>query len=342
MYGSLLLVDGHMDTPLRIADEGLDIGVRGAQDHVDLIRLREGGVDGVFMAAWIDPKIPRGSRLARAERLLGTIRESAEAHPDRARFVTTAGEARQAATEGRIALLAGVENAQALDDDPDNVYRLRALGARYLTLTWMNSNAFADAAGDRVHSGLSELGRRLVDDLDREGLLVDLAHASPETFWDVLDRSARPPVVSHSATTAGGHHPRNLSDDQLRGLAEKGGLVGINFFPRYLRPGAPSCDWTLIVDHIDRAVQVAGPRHVALGSDLDGIPFLPEGFRGAQDFPLIAGELERRGYGQEELEAILGGNWLRALEGLEDPSHSAPTGSGPHPRLHLFPGSGVD
>ncbi|MGH7572533.1 MAG: dipeptidase [Gemmatimonadota bacterium] len=323
MHANALVVDGHMDTPLRIVDHDVDIGERGSDGHVDLVRLREGGVDGVFMAAWIDPKIPLGSRLARAERLLAAIRKTAEIHPDRARFVTTAAEARQAAAEGRTALLAGVENAQALDDDLGNVTRLRALGARYLTLTWMNSNTFADAAGgDRLHGGLSELGKRLVDELDRAGILVDLAHASPDTFWDVLDRSARPPVVSHSATEAKGPHPRNLSDDQLHGLAEKGGVAGINFFPRYLLPGAATCDWTVVVDHIDRAVQVAGTRHVALGSDLDGIPSLPQGFRGAQDFPVIASELERRGYGVDELEAILGGNWLRALGSLDEPVRS--------------------
>lgn len=322
MYGNAFLIDGHMDTPLRIADEGVDLGERLDRGHVDLVRLREGGVDGVFMAAWIDPGIPFGSRLARAERLIATIREIAEAHPDRARFVTTAAAARRAAIEGRTALLAGVENAQALDDDLEAVARLHALGARYLTLTWMNSNAFADAAGDRRHGGLSDLGRQLVDELDRAGVLVDLAHASPETFWEVLDRSARPPVVSHSATEAGGPHPRNLSDEQLRGLAERDGVAGINFFPRYLRPGAAICDWTVVADHVERAVQVAGPRHVALGSDLDGIPSLPEGFRGAQDFPVIAAELERRGYAGAELEGILGGNWLRVLEELDEPVRS--------------------
>lgn len=322
MLANAIVVDGHMDTPLRIADHGVDIGERRSDGHADLVRLQEGGVDAVFMAAWIDPEIPRGKRLARAERLIAAIRESAEAHPDRARFVTTADGVRRAVAEGRTALLAGVENAQALDDDLEAVARLHALGARYLTLTWMNSNAFADAAGDRRHGGLSDLGRHLVDELDRAGVLADLAHASPETFWEVLDRSARPPVVSHSATEARGPHPRNLSDEQLHGLAERDGVAGINFFPRYLRPGAAVCDWTVIVDHVERAVQVAGPRHVALGSDLDGIPSLPEGFRGAQDFPVIAAELERRGYGGDELQGILGGNWLRVLGGLDEPVRS--------------------
>lgn len=323
MYANALVIDGHMDTPLRIADDGVDLGERGTAGHADLVRIREGGVDAIFMAAWVDPGIPPGRRLARAERLVAAIRATADAHPDRAQYATTADDIRSAAAAGRIALLAGVENAQALDDDLDGVGRLEALGVRYLTLTWMNSNAFADAAGgERLHGGLSALGRRLVDELDRAGILVDLAHASPETFSDVLQRSARPPIVSHSATEARGRHPRNLSDEQLRGLAEKGGLAGINFFPRYLVPGASTCEWTVILDHVERAVQVAGPRHVALGSDLDGIPSLPEGFRGAEDFPLVAAGMERRGFRDDDLAAILGGNWLRVLEGLDQPVRS--------------------
>lgn len=326
MHAGLLVVDGHMDTPLRIVEDGVDIGAPGGGGHVDLKRLREGGVDAVFMAAWIDPAIPAGGRLARAERLVGAIRAVAEARPDRACFATTAAQVRKAAAAGRVALLAGVENAQALEDgEPeawlDGVIRLHRLGARYLGLTWMNSNAFADAAGgERVHGGLSRMGWRLVDELDRVGILVDLAHASPETFWDVLERSSRPPVVSHSATEARGRHPRNLDDGQLRGLAERDGLVGINFFPGYLSPGTATCEWPVVVDHIERVVQTAGPRHVALGSDLDGIPSLPDGLRGAQDFPLVADELERRGYDRDDRAAILGGNWLRVLESLDTPT----------------------
>lgn len=318
MHGGALLLDGHMDTPLRIVDEGVDIGARLEDGHADLVRLREGGVDAVFMAAWIDPAIPDGRRLERAEQLLRAIWSVAIAHPTRALFAVGAGEVRQAAATGRIALLAGVENAEALDGDPENAVRLHALGARYMTLTWMNTNVFADAAGgERLHGGLSDRGRRLVDRLNEIGVLVDLSHASVETFGDVLDRSARPPIVSHSATEALGSHPRNLSDSQLRALAERDGVVGVNFFPRYLAPKSGVCDWTAVVDHLERAIQVAGPAHVALGSDLDGIPQLPEGFAGAQDFPRISAELERRGVTGDDLTAVLGGNWLRVLEGLD-------------------------
>lgn len=316
MYDGALVIDGHMDTPLRLVDENVDIGARLPDGHADLVRLKEGGVDAIFMAAWIDPEIPEGLRMKRAERLLDSIRGVAARHPERAAFATDTAGVRQAAASGRIALLAGVENAEALDGDPANAARLKELGARYLTLTWMNSNVFADAAGgERRHGGLSELGRRLVDRLNELDLLIDLSHASGETFEEVLERSARPPIVSHSATEAMGPHPRNLSDAQLRALAARGGVMGVNFFPRYLAPRTGACDLGTIVDHLERAIQVAGPAHIALGSDLDGIPQLPDGFAGAEDFPLIAAELGRRGVAGADLAAVLGGNWLRALDG---------------------------
>lgn len=316
MYDGALVIDGHMDTPLRLVDENVDIGARLQDGHADLVRLKEGGVDAIFMAAWIDPQIPEGQRMKRAERLLDSIRGVAARHPERAAFATGTAGVRRAAASGRIALLAGVENAEALDGDPANAARLKDLGARYLTLTWMNSNVFADAAGgERRHGGLSELGRRLVDRLNELDLLIDLSHASVETFEEVLERSARPPIVSHSATEAMGPHPRNLSNAQLRALAARGGVMGVNFFPRYLAPRTGACDLGTIVDHLERAIQVAGPAHVALGSDLDGIPQLPDGFAGAEDFPLIAAELERRGVAGADLAAVLGGNWLHALDG---------------------------
>jgi membrane dipeptidase len=120
-------------------------------------------------------------------------------------------------------------------------------------------------------------------------------------------------VVSHAATEARGGHPRNLSDDQIRGVAETGGLVGIAFYPAFLDPGADRCGREAIAEHLLRVIEVAGADHAALGSDLDGIPRLPDGFRGAQDFGLVAADLERLGVTGEDLGKVLGGNWLRLL-----------------------------
>ena len=315
-HGGALVVDGHMDTPLRLLDECVDFHARGTDGHADLPRLRAGGVDAVFLAAFVNPRFAPDRARRRAEALIETIRRAASTNPEAIGFATSAAEVRRNAAQGRLALLAGIENGQALEGRVENAAHFYALGVRYLTLTWMNSNEWGDAAGDApLHGGLSPAGRELIAEMNRLGMLIDLAHAAPTTVRDVLELTTAPVVVSHSATEARGAHPRNLSDDQLRAVAANGGLVGVNFFSRYLAPqDAANPPWTVIVDHIERVVEVAGIACAALGSDLDGVPQLPDGFRGAQDFPLIAGELERRGYAGADLAAILGGNWLRLLE----------------------------
>ncbi|HEY7470781.1 MAG TPA: membrane dipeptidase [Gemmatimonadota bacterium] len=320
MYGGSIVFDGHMDTPLRMVDDGVDLGVRRDAGHADLPRLAEGGVDAVFLAAWVDPALADGRARARAETLIGAVREAARAHPERCALATTAADVRAAAAGGRVALLVGIENGQAIEGDPGAVARFAALGVRYLTLTWMNSNELGDAAGGEPRAGgLTALGHEVVAEMEREGVLVDLAHAAPATFWETLSVARRPVIVSHAATEARGAHPRNLTDDQIRAVAETGGIVGVAFYPAYLDPSGGRCDREAIALHLLRILEVAGADHAALGSDLDGIPRLPDGFRGAQDFGLVAGDLERRGVTGDDLAKVLGGNWLRMLEAAATP-----------------------
>jgi len=316
-WNGALVIDGHMDTPLRLVDEGRDLGNR-LPGHADLPRMREGGLDAVFLAAWIDPALAdRG--LARAEALLGAIRSAAERHADRAGFAQTADDVRRIAAEGRVALLAGVENGDALEGQVENVARLRDLGARYLTLTWMRSNALGDAAGgEALNGGLTDFGRDVVIEMGRVGLLVDLAHVAPSTFDDALAAVTGPVVVSHAATEARGAHPRNVTDEQIRAVASTGGLVGVAFMPTYLVPGDPdAANVGVVADHLERIAEVAGPAHAALGSDLDGVPRLPRGIAGVQDLPRVPEELARRGWREADLAAVLGGNWLRVLDALD-------------------------
>ena len=315
MHGGSIVVDGHMDTALRMLDDGADFGARREAGHADLPRLAEGGVDAVFLAAWIDPALADGRARARAESLIGAVRDAARAHPDRCALAMSAGDVRSAAASRRVALLVGIENGQALEGDPGAVAHFARLGVRYITLTWMNSNELGDAAGGEPTSGgLTGLGREVIAEMEREGVLVDLAHAAPTTFWDALAIARRPVVVSHTATEARGPHPRNLTDDQIRAVAETGGIVGIAFYPAFLDPARGRCDREAIAEHLVRIVEVAGADHAALGSDLDGFEGLPDGFRGAQDFGLVAADLARRGVAGSDLVKILGGNWLRMLE----------------------------
>lgn len=151
-------------------------------------------------------------------------------------------------------------------------------------------------------------------------MLVDLAHAAPATFWDAVELARRPVLVSHAATETRGAHARNVSDEQIRAVAATGGIVGIAFYPAYLDPERGRCGRDAIVEHLLRVLEVAGPDTAALGSDLDGVPRLPDGFRGAQDFGLVAADLEARGVRGAELAKVLGGNWLRMLEAGGAPS----------------------
>lgn len=321
MLGGSLVVDGHMDTPLRIVDDGVDVGEEDRRVHADLPRMRRGGLDAVFLAAWIDPDFAPDRAFARTAELIDSIHAVARRRPDRAGFATTAAEVRSIAAEGRIALLAGVENGQALEGRLENVARLREAGARYLTLTWMNTNDLGDAAGGEPrHGGLTGFGSDVVRELERVGMIVDLAHVAPSSFYDALETATKTVVVSHACTEARGPHPRNLTDDQIRAVAATGGLVGVAFMPKYLSPTDPeAADVATIADHLERVVEVAGVDHVGLGSDFDGMPSLPDGIEGVQDVPKIVAELERRGWGSHELGRLLGGNWLRVLEATDLP-----------------------
>ncbi len=321
MLAGSLVVDGHIDTPLRIVDDGVDVGQRDGRVQADLPRMREGGLDAVFMAAWIDPAYAPGGAFERCASLLAAIDTVARRHPERAAVATTAAEIRAIAASGRIALLAGVENGQALEGRLENVARLREMGARYLTLTWMNTNELGDAAGgEPTHGGLTGFGREVIGEMERVGMIVDLAHVAPSTFDDALEVATTSVVVSHACTEARGAHPRNLTDAQIRGVAATGGLVGIAFVPEYLSPGdLGSADVGTIADHLERVTKVAGVDHVGLGSDFDGMPSLTHGVDGVQDVPEIVAELERRGWTPEQLEPLLGGNWLRVLRSTEAP-----------------------
>lgn len=321
MLAGSLVVDGHMDTPLRIVDDGVDIGKRDDRVQADLPRMREGGLDAVLLAAWIDPAYAPGGAFERCASLLASIDAVARRHPARAEVATTVAEIRAIAASSRIALLAGVENGQALEGRVENVARLREMGARYLTLTWMNTNELGDAAGgEATHRGLTGFGREVIGEMERVGMIVDLAHAAPSTFDDALEAATTSVVVSHACTEARGAHPRNLTDGQIRGVAATGGLVAIAFVPEYLSPADPgAADVGTIADHLERVAEVAGVDHVGLGSDFDGMPSLTHGVDGVQDVPEIVAELERRGWTPEQLEPLLGGNWLRVLRSTEGP-----------------------
>lgn len=310
-----LVIDGHADTPTLMLDDGYALGERHATAHLDLPRMEEGGLDGVFFSIYVARSFGEGdAATARAEAMIAEVRRQVGAL-DGARLATTADEVLAARQAGQTAILMGLEGGHALQGSPDVLRQLAAEGLRYVTLTHSNTNAFADASTDVARwGGLNDLGRELVAEMNRLGVLVDLSHVSDATFDDALAASRAPVILSHSSSRALHAHVRNASDDMLRALAAQGGVAMVNFYPLFVGEGATVED---VVDHIDHAVQVAGVDHVGLGSDFDGVPDLPDGLGDVTRLPWITYGLLKRGYAEADVRKILGGNVLRVLREAE-------------------------
>lgn len=229
-----IIVDGHIDTPQRMLDMKADISARLSDGHVDVPRMHEGGLNAAFFSIWVDARYGQGTAFRRALDLIAAVRALADTNPD-VELATTADQVRAAAARGHVAALMGVEGGHAIESSLAKLDSLYRLGVRYMTLTWNNGNDWAGSSGDpRRRGGLTAFGRRVVRRMNELGMLVDVSHVSDSTFWDVVATTTRPVIASHSSCRALAHHPRNLSDDQLRAVAQNGGVVGINFYPVFL------------------------------------------------------------------------------------------------------------
>jgi membrane dipeptidase len=308
LHASALVVDGHNDVPTRLL-QGFDLGKSGG--HTDLRRMKEGGLTGAFFSIYV----PNDAGAVRALELIDVTHTQIERHPELV-LATRADDVRRAKREGKIAVLLGIEGGQAIQRSLGALRSFRRMGVRYMSLTHTASHGWADAAGgERKHGGLSPFGEEVVREMQRVGILVDVSHASDETFDDVVRVSTAPIIASHSSARALAAHPRNLTDAQLVAIAKTGGVAMINFYTAFLGGDRLST----LVDHIEHAARVAGQAHVGLGSDFDGAPTLPQGIEGVESLPRITAELEKRGWSEEAIRGVLGGNILRVLDEAEPP-----------------------
>ena len=294
-----------------------------------------------------------GASFDRAMRQVATIRAWVDRHPDRLRFATTAADVRRAKREGKVAILVGVEGGHAIESSLDRLRELHARGVRYLTLTWNNGLPWAGSAmgeGGSRTGGLTDFGREVVREMNRLGMLVDISHVSDSTFYDAIAASSAPVIASHSSARALAGSPRNLTDEQLRAVARIGGVVNVNFFSRFLDDeyraraeaseariaaaraspdsaataraatlrdslfaAIPQTPFGVLIDHIDHVARVAGIDHVGLGSDFDGVSALPLGMEDVTRLPRIAQALLDRGWSEDDVKKVLGGNMLRVM-----------------------------
>jgi membrane dipeptidase len=358
LHRRALVIDTHVDTTGRITDDGLDIAKEQPDMHVDLPKLRRGGIDAQFFSIFIGPWHCKPDQFySEALKQFDAVHALIRNNPGIIAWARTAAEIRANQQRGVISALFGVEGGHMLL--PGTPVQMRAhldrfyeLGARYMTLTWSIANPIGGSSGDDSDGqGLTDTGRALIDQMQRLGMMVDISHVSDPLFWDVIRYVKRPVLASHSSARALTNVPRNLSDAMLKAIARNGGAVCVNYNPAFLDEGfakaeraiedrvsklglpvnagwqavrqevshLPPVPLSKLVDHIDHMVKVAGADHVCLGSDFDGITAAPAGLDNAGKLPALTKELRRRRYSPADIEKILGGNTLRVLEANEPP-----------------------
>lgn len=313
-------VDSHCDTPMLFEEYTIDIGKRDPWACVDLPKMYEGKLDAVFVVAYIPQSYPADKAKNQAQQLLEAMQKQITANSEYVGQVRTFEDVDILKKQGRKSIFLGIENGNALEDNLENLDFFQKMGVTYLTLCHNGANDICDSAvGEPLHGGLSEFGVEVVKRMNQIGMVVDLSHAGESTFYDVLKTSLAPVIASHSSAKAICDHPRNLTDDQIRALSSAGGVVQVCLYSDFLMKGRKA---TVIdaVDHIEHIIRVGGINCVGIGSDFDGGGGI-EGCERANELINITVELLRRGYTEEQIAKIWGGNLRRVITTVQNTNY---------------------
>jgi membrane dipeptidase len=353
-------VDTHADTPTEYMQHPFDLGASNAKGMLDYPRMKAGGLDAEFFAAYVPAKYANNGAAAYCMKIMETVHEMVDAYPQWAQFAESTSDIRRISASGKRAILIGIEGGHAIEDSLELLRAYYRFGARYMTLTHTNTNNWADSSTDVAkHNGLTDFGKQVVLEMNRLGMLVDISHVADKTFYDAIATSRAPIFASHSSARVFSDHPRDMTDDMLRAIAKNHGVVDVNFYPVFLSDDLrkaskerddrlkpqidalkakypsegevydkemkalmdanplPKVSYTVIVDHIDHMVKVAGIDCVGIGSDFDGIPDTPSGMEDVSKLPSIRKELERRGYSEGDIRKIMGENFMRVFAEVE-------------------------
>jgi membrane dipeptidase len=364
LHREAIIVDTHSDTTPWFEDPDWQFGERHAEGHMDLPRIREGGLDVQFWSIYMGPIPGRGGAIREAIERIDAVYRMAERYPEWTEVATSVADIRRIVADGRLASLMGIEGGHIIEQSLAALRTFQRLGVRYLTLTHSFNTSWADSSGttsvpEPTHHGLAPFGEDVVRELNRLGMMVDVSHVSDETFWDVIRVTRAPVIASHSSCRALAQHVRNLSDEMLRALARNGGVIMLNFYPAYIdeQAGAatrehsgrlrarlellkeryrddpvglrrarrrlvlehpfPKAPLDRLLDHFDHAIRVAGPDHVGIGADWDGVPSMPEGMEDVARLPDLTRGLLERGHSPETVVKVLGENLLRVMAEVE-------------------------
>ena len=315
LHRQTVVIDGHCDSV------HLFTGVRGSYEfgeeniigHIDLPRLKRGGIDVQFFALYVEPEYQLCGALRRAIILMEHFYRVMGKYKDEITLILDQDSLDKALTAGKIAALLSLEGGEALGQDMEVLHSLHRLGLRSIGLTWNGRNMLADGVGvGSSAGGLTPFGRAIVTEMNTLGMVVDAAHLAPRGFYELLELSSAPVVVTHANASAIYNHKRNLTDDQLRLLNEQGGVVGLSFYPAFISQ-QKSATVDMLLDHFSYIADRFGTDLLGIGSDYDGIPEAVQGLEDVSRLPLLTHGLMKRGFTKDEITKILGGNFLRVL-----------------------------
>ncbi|MCA9741866.1 MAG: membrane dipeptidase [Deferribacteres bacterium] len=353
LHKKAIVIDTHSDLPMRMLDDNVDISKRRDKGHQDIPRMLEGGLDTQFLAIYISNEYAGNSAMKRAIEMVEPVFAALDQHAESIELATSPSDICRLKKEGKIAAVLALEGGHALEGSLLALKLFYRIGFRYMTLTHIRHNDLSDSSTDEPkHNGLSDLGKEMVREMNRLGMMVDVSHISDAAFWDVLKTSSAPVLATHSSAREIASLPRNMSDEMIQAMAERGGVIQLCFGSAFLHPAwaergkevfrrineskSGALDlWSKIwaelnesdplpqpqiddlIAHIDHVVKLVGVDHVGLGSDYDGVDYVPEGLDDVSMLPNITFALCKKGYSDAAIEKILGGNLLRLWQEVE-------------------------
>ena len=314
LHDRILTLDTHCDTPM-LFPQGIRFDQRDPRILVDLQKMTEGRLDATIMAAYLPQ--PTETPTAYADNIFDQIEAIVRKKSDYVRIARTPAELWDNKRAGRKSIMLGIENGIALDGKLENLQHFADRGIVYMTLCHNGDNDICDSASksNQTHGGVSAFGEQVIKEMNRLGILVDMSHAGEKSFYDALDISTRPIVCSHSSARALCDHPRNLTDDQMRALAAKGGVAQTTIYHGFLRNDAEATILDVIA-HLEHAIDVMGIDHVGLGTDFDGDGGV-RGLADASELIHFTRQLLARRYSDEDIQKIWGGNFLRVMQEVQ-------------------------
>lgn len=367
IHNKAIVVDSHNDILTACMEKkvSMDANLKG-RTHSDLNRFKQGGVDVQIFSVWCDGS--KENPFAWANREMDTLDAVISRNPDKIALVRNSKELKQAIKDKKLAAMFGVEGGHMIEGKLENLDKLFARGTRYLTLTWNNSPGWATSAMLEVskkdslanaQKGLTVFGKQVIKRMNELGMMVDLSHVGEQTFWDAIQTTTKPVMVSHSNAYALCPSFRNLKDEQIIAVGKNGGVIDLNFYSGFVDSSskrkealfvvahaaeldslvkagiqkeyaitmladkyaeeaqAARAPLSLLLDHLDYIVKLAGVDHVGLGSDFDGINSAPQQLDDVTTYPVITKALLERGYSKKDITKIMGGNILRVLKANE-------------------------